>query len=132
MSLYDVIANALVIAHLLWVLFMVVGALATAVGIFWRRMLRIRGWRWVHLVGLVFSATLGVMGQPCPLTTWEYALRRASGAPIRAEESFVIRIANRLIFPDLEPVTLSVLTVLAAALVIGVFIWLPPRTQGDK
>lgn len=124
--MYEFLADGLVIVHLLWVCFMVLGTVATAAGAFWRAIFRIRGWRWVHLIGLLFSATLGVIGQPCPLTTWEYALRRASGAEIRAEESLVIRIANRLIFPDLEPVTLSVLTVLTAALVVGVFFWRPP------
>ena len=127
MKLYNFAADALVVVHLLWVCFMVLGIIATAVGVFWRRVLRIRGWRWVHLIGVLFSATLGVIGRPCPLTTWEYALRRASGAEIGAEESFVIRVANRMIFPDLEPATLSILTVAAAALVVGVFIWKPPH-----
>jgi hypothetical protein len=125
MNLYSFAANVLVIVHLMWVVFMVVGIIATVIGVFWRPVFRIRGWRWVHLIGLLFSATLGIVGRPCPFTTWEYALRRTSGAQISAEESFVIRLANRLIFPELEPVTLSVLTVLAAALVVGVFILRP-------
>jgi hypothetical protein len=120
------LADLLVIVHLVWVVFMVGGVLATLAGLVWTRILQYRLWRWLHLGGMVFAGILSAAGRLCPLTTLEYALRRRAGALPEAEEGFIIRIANRLIFPDLDPHLLAAITLAAAGIVLVVFVWKPP------
>lgn len=119
------LADLVVLIHLLWVVFMVGGVFATVAGLYWRRLLRYSTLRWVHLLGLLFSAGLGVLGQACPLTSLEYLLRRRTGVPV-APESLIIRVASRLVFPDLDAQTLSLAAVAAAGVVTVIFLWQPP------
>ena len=42
------------------------------------------------------------------------------------ETGFLIRLANSIIFPDLDSTTLSVMTVVAGLVVLGVCLWRPP------
>lgn len=63
-------ADAVLVAHLLFVAFAVAGGLLA-----WR-------WRWVpwvHLPALAWAATVEFTGWICPLTPLENALRRAGG-----------------------------------------------------
>jgi hypothetical protein len=68
--LYRVLADALVLFHLLFVAFAVAGGL-----------LALR-WRWaaaLHLPALVWAAWIEFSGGICPLTPMENALRRMAG-----------------------------------------------------
>jgi hypothetical protein len=125
-ALYSQLADLLVILHLVWVVFMVGGVLATLVGLVWTRILQYRLWRWLHVGGMVFAGILSVAGRLCPLTTLEYALRRRAGLEPQPEEGFIIRIANRLIFPNLDPHLIAAITLAAAGIVLVVFVWKPP------
>jgi len=80
-TLYLVMADALLILHVLLVAFVILGLVAILLGHFFR-------WHWVrniwfrvtHLVVIgivVLQAWLGVL---CPLTAWEMALREKAGA----------------------------------------------------
>jgi len=108
-------ADLLVLIHLAWVAFMVGGLVITAAGLFYRRLLRGRWWRWIHLAGMAFAGILSLGGWLCPLTSLEYRLRQAAG-DYSDPEGLIIRLANRLIFPDLGTNTLTVLTVSASIL----------------
>jgi hypothetical protein len=120
------VADVLVIVHLIWVLFMVGGVVVTTAGLFWPRLLNHSGWRLVHLIGLLFAGWLSLVGRLCPLTALEYALRRMAGEPATQETGFIIRLANSVIFPNLDQTTLSAVTVVAGLLVLGVCLWRPP------
>lgn len=126
------LADALVIIHFLWVIFMIGGVALTAVGLIIRPLLQAGGWRLLHLGGMLFAALLSMGGWLCPLTRWEYALRSAAGQPVGSNEGFVIRLANRLIFPDLDGRTLAALTVAAGVFVLVVFVFRPPRRVRRK
>ncbi|QDU65684.1 DUF2784 domain-containing protein [Engelhardtia mirabilis] len=94
------LADLIVVAHLAYVLFVVVGLGLILVG-WWR------GWAWVrsplfrlaHLAAIALVAAEAVAGVTCPLTIWEYDLRVAAGqAP--EEIGFVARIARDVLFFD--------------------------------
>lgn len=65
------------------------------------------GWRWVRHAGLrighlglmVFIAAQAWLGQLCPLTVWEQALRRAAGQG-SYRESFIEHWLSRLLYWD--------------------------------
>ncbi len=80
-ELYLLLADALLVLHVLLVAFVIFGLLAIFIG-------HARHWHWVrnvwfritHLVVIgivVLQAWLGVL---CPLTAWEMALRQKAGA----------------------------------------------------
>jgi hypothetical protein len=63
-------ADALVLVHLIFVLFVVLGALAVAR---WPRV------AWIHLPCAAWGALVELGGWICPLTPWEQQLRLAAG-----------------------------------------------------
>ena len=78
--LYRLAADAMVVIHMSYVLFVIVGFLLTVLGTIFR-------WQWIrnawfrvaHLTMIlivVFEAWLGIT---CPLTTWEQQLRASAG-----------------------------------------------------
>ncbi|MGE0331859.1 MAG: DUF2784 domain-containing protein [Ramlibacter sp.] len=77
----SLLADALLVLHVGVVLFVVVGELLFLAG-GWRGWLwvRHRGLRLVHLALMAFIALQAWLGQLCPLTVWEQALRRTAGA----------------------------------------------------
>jgi len=124
-----VLADALVVLHLAYVLFVVLGLVAVVVG-------GIRGWRWVkdrrfrwaHLVCTAIVAVEALVGVTCPLTTWESSLRRAEGQGYE-DISFVGRLARDLLFVEASETTLTSCYVAFAALVIGAWFAVRPRRR---
>ena len=68
--LYRLLADALLVTHLLFILFVLFGGL-----LLWRR----RAWVVVHLPAVLWGAATEFCSLPCPLTAWENALRRVAG-----------------------------------------------------
>lgn len=94
------LADALLVLHVGIVAFVVLGTLLILAG-GWRdwRWVRNRPFRFVHL-GLVFFIALQAwLGQLCPLTVWEQALRNRGGQATYGE-SFMQHWLSRLIFFD--------------------------------
>ena len=67
---YRVLADLLVVAHLGYVLFVVLGGLVV---------LRHSRLAWVHLPAATWGATIEFTGWICPLTPWEQSLRQLGG-----------------------------------------------------
>lgn len=68
--LYSLAANSLLIVHLLFIVFVVLGGLL------------VPRWRWLvflHLPAATWGALIEFRGWLCPLTPWEVQLRRAAG-----------------------------------------------------
>ena len=120
------VADLLVWIHAGWVLFMVGGVVATAAGLYLRRLLSGRAWRLVHLSGMLLAALWSAAGRLCPLTELEYYLRDRVGAA-HSDSGFVIRLLNRLIFPDLDASILAWVTGAAFLFVLGVIVAVPPE-----
>jgi hypothetical protein len=117
---YRIAADAVLVAHLLFVLAVVLGGLA------WLR------WVWaplVHLPVAAWGALVEFTGWLCPLTVWENALLRAAGEA-GYPGGFVEHHLLALLYPEgLErgdQVLLGVL-VLAANVVIYTGVWLRRR-----
>ncbi|MEX2286241.1 MAG: DUF2784 domain-containing protein [Planctomycetaceae bacterium] len=124
---YRIAADAMVMAHFAFVMFVVFGELAILVGI-------LRNWQWVR--GFVFRAlhlaAIGVVvaevlcGVMCPLTTWEQQLRAMGGRESYTGD-FIPNLLHDWLFVSAEPWVFTLVYVLFGALVIATFFIAPPR-----
>ena len=80
-SLLLLLADIILIIHVLFVAFVVLGLFAVYTGYFlnWQ-WVRNRTFRIVHLCAIGYVAGQAWLGVVCPLTTWEMALRAKAGA----------------------------------------------------
>jgi hypothetical protein len=108
-------ADALVLLHLAFILWVVFGALAV---------LRIPRLAWLHLPAAAWGALVELRGLYCPLTDWENALRRR-GAQQGYADSFVEHYLLPLIYPAGLTAELQLLFGLGVLLVnAGLYGWL--------
>ena len=121
------IADAVLLAHALFVLFVVGGFVLILVGARRWSWVRNRTFRALHLVAIAFVTAEAVLGIACPLTMWEDALR--GGGPGR---SFVGRWVARALYYDFpEWVFASAYFAFALAVVAAWWV-VPPRARADK
>ncbi|MBW7472674.1 DUF2784 domain-containing protein [Marinobacter sp. M216] len=88
-SVYVVLADSLLVLHVVFVAFVVLGLLAIYLGHF-------LNWEWVrniwfrvsHLIAIAVVVLQSWVGVICPLTTWEMALRNKAGDAVY-EGSFI-------------------------------------------
>jgi hypothetical protein len=122
-------ADAMLVLHVAIVLFVVLGELLFLLG-GWRR------WRWVrhfwlratHLGLMAFIAVQTWLGQLCPLTVWEQALRRQAGQGSYREGFIEHWLATWLYVA--APWWAFVLAYSAfAALVLATWRWVPPQRR---
>ncbi len=127
-GLLSLSADFLVVFHLFYVLFVVGGEAAILAG-------GILGWGWVrngsfriaHLAAIAVVAIEAGAGAECPLTFWEYDLRRLAGQAVHGHVSFIGRIARAIVFHDLPPRFFEVLHIAFGAAVLLTFVLIPPR-----
>ena len=89
-------ADAILLAHFLFVVFVVAGLPLVLVG-------AARNWSWVrnrafrlgHFASIAFVAGEALIGMTCPLTRWEDILRGSD-----AQQSFVARWIARILYYD--------------------------------
>ncbi len=116
------LADIILVVHLGWILFMLYGFALTVIALwrptFWDRWL----FRSIHLGGILFVATLELLGKYCPLTIWEYGLRRG-GAD---QGHFVLDWIERLVYPDVSPLVYLIPTYAIALFTLVMFVWRPP------
>jgi hypothetical protein len=126
--MYRFLADTIVVLHLAYVGFVVLGLLLILVGAALR-------WGWVRnfwLRGIHFLMIAVVVGESllditCPMTTWEDDLRVAAGESV-SEGTFIGRFAHRLLFlPENGEATLTAIYCLFGAAVLGTLVWVPPR-----
>jgi polyferredoxin len=118
------LADAILLVHAAFVLFVVGGLFAIWLGIAgghdWARH---RAFRLAHLAAIAFVAGESLLGFACPLTIWEDALRgREPGA-----ESFVGRAVRSALYWDLPAAVFTAAYVAFAALVAWTWWRWPPR-----
>lgn len=121
------LADALLVLHVAVVIF-VVGLLPLVlVG-------GVRGWRWVrhrglrltHLGLMLFITAQTWLGQLCPLTVWEQALRRTAGQT-GYTAGFIEHGLSQLLYWDLPWWVFVAAYTGFAALVAGTWVWVRPR-----
>ena len=88
------LADAILVVHAAFVLFVVLGLPATWIGIALGKPYAFNRWfRGLHLAAIGFVVVETLLGYMCPLTTWENALR---GAP--ADQGFIQRWIHSWLF----------------------------------
>lgn len=121
------LADTIVVVHLLIVLFVLTGVPLIYVGAArnwaWVRSLR---WRLLHLVAIAAIATESLFGIDCPLTVWEDRLR---GEHIST--GFIERWIDRILFYDAPTWVFTAAYVAFATLVAITWIAVPP-TLGKR
>lgn len=140
MSIYTVLADMIVVLHLGYVSYVILGQLAILIG--WPL-----GWQWIrnpwfrvsHLVMILIVAGEALAQVTCPLTTWEAALRESAAAErgeLRAEmdpnadveeSSFIGRFVDSILFcADVGPI-LRTGYYTFAGVALGTLLLVPPR-----
>lgn len=112
---YWLLANALVLLHLAFILFVVAGGLLVA----WKRKIV-----WMHLPAAVWGALIEFMGWICPLTPLENHFRRLSGQA-GYEGGFIENYLLPLIYPEtLTIATQYVLGGMVLTINFMIYFWL--------
>ena len=124
-----VVADLLLAIHFLWALWMVTGVVLALAGFRWPRLWSWRAFRLAHLIGLLGTASVPIWAKGiCPLTNWEWGLRcGASSGRFTVPEPCLRHWMRQILFLDVSPLVLSIITALGAAVTLAVFVWHPPR-----
>lgn len=128
--MYAFLADLIVAFHLLYVSFAVGGEIFILIG-------GIVKWNWVrnlpfrivHLIAVVFVALEALIGMICPLTKWEYNLRRMAGQSAEEDITFVGRLIRMIIFYDFPDWFFTLLYVGFGGLVVLTLLLVPPRRK---
>jgi hypothetical protein len=129
---YGLLADFVVVVHLAYVAFVVLGQLFILAGAAFH-------WRWIrnvplrlaHLAAIVIVALEAVFGIDCPLTIWEGKLRALAGQA-DSDKSFVARAVHAIMFYELddERVFTAIYVSFAAAVLLTLW-FVPPRRSGS-
>jgi hypothetical protein len=122
------LADAILIVHVLFVLFVVGGFALILAGAGRWSWIRNRTFRVLHVAAIVFVAAEALLGVTCPLTRWEDMLR-ATG---REERSFIGRWLAWLLYYDLPEWVFALAYAVFALAVIGCWRAVPPRARSTR
>ncbi len=114
-TLFLAAADAVVVLHLFWIVFLILGALPG------------RRWvwaQWMHLASLAFSIALQIFGWICPLTYLEIWLRTLGGAQ-PYEGTFIRHYVEQIVYAEIPRGALLVSTLIVVAL--SLWLYLRPR-----
>lgn len=125
---YALFADLLAALHLGFIAFVVGGQLAILIGaaLHWR-WIRNRWFRVGHLLAIVFVALEAIVGMICPLTDWEYSLRRKAGQIVEEDISFVGRFVREVLFYEFPAWVFTTAYVSFAVLVVVTLVLVPPQ-----
>lgn len=128
--LFRALADATLVIHFAFVLFVLLGLIATLAGgrhgWAWVRDMR---WRAVHLAAIGVVTAESWLGMECPLTTLELWLRRLAGQTTYSGD-FIAFWLRRLLFFE-APAWVFVLAYSVFALLVAWSWWrYPPRRRG--
>lgn len=123
-------ADALLLAHVLFVCFVIGGLGLVILGKF-------LGWSWIlnpwfrvmHLAAIAVVVVQSWFGLICPLTTWEMMLRKHAGDTVYAG-TFISHWLDAILYYQAPPwVFALVYTVFGTAVVLS-WVWIRPRPFG--
>jgi len=132
-SLYQFLANAVLLSHVGIVLFIIGGLLLTLLGAALR-------WRWVknfwfralHLAGIFYIVMEAWLGIVCPLTTLELWLRKQAGQTVY-EGDFIAHWMSQIMFYDAPPwVFIAAYSGFAALVLLSWFLVRPAFPWGAR
>ncbi|MCG8685616.1 MAG: DUF2784 domain-containing protein [Desulfobacterales bacterium] len=124
---YLLAADIILLVHVLFVLFLVVGLGLILAG-------KLKSWSWVynfwfrlaHLLGIIIVTIQSWVGVICPLTTFEMALRSKAGETVYAG-SFISFWLKKLIYYQAPEWVFILCYTGFGVLVVLSWIWVAPR-----
>jgi len=111
LNLYSIGATGVLVLHLLFILWVVFGALFTRA-----RPLP----RWLHLGSLVWGVFVEILPWPCPLTPAENWLRTRAGIG-SYQGGFLLHYLDALVYPDVPPGLLTIGGVAVCLFNLGIY-----------
>ena len=124
--IYKILADAIVVIHFCWILFMLLGFILTLGGFFWKRFFDKWLFRIIHLCGIIYVTLLAVLRQYCPLTILENSLRPKCNTGVKYPGSFIVYYIEKLVYPDVDVSIILIPTIFIAAFTVIIFIIRPP------
>ena len=129
--LHLILADALLLLHVLLVVYVVVGLIVIYAG-------RALAWSWVrnpwfrilHVAAISIVAVQSWFGVICPLTTWEMSLRNQAGDTVYSG-SFISRWLETLLYYQAPTWVFTVVYTVFGALVIASWYFVRPRSFGS-
>jgi uncharacterized protein DUF2784 len=121
------IADAILVVHALFVLFVVGGFVLILVGARRWGWVRHRTFRILHLAAIAFVTAEALLGVTCPLTVWEDALRG-----VGSERSFIGRWVARFLYYDFPEWVFASAYCAFTLAVIGTWWLVPPRVRSSR
>ncbi|WP_237057482.1 DUF2784 domain-containing protein [Microbulbifer sediminum] len=125
--LYRIAADLVLFLHVLFVAFVVSGLLLILAG-------KLRGWSWVrnprfrlaHLLAIAVVVLQAWLGEICPLTTWEMALRERAGEATYSG-SFIAHWLESILYYRAPAWVFALCYTLFGMLVLLSWFWVRPR-----
>ena len=129
---YLILADALLVLHVLVVVFVVAGLIVIFTG-------RVLAWSWVrnpwfrilHVAAISIVILQSWAGVICPLTTWEMSLRNQAGDTVYSG-SFISHWLETLLYFQAPPWVFTVTYTVFGALVIASWFFVRPRSFGGS
>jgi len=126
-SAYLIAADALLLTHVLFVAFVILGLLFVFAG-------KLFSWSWVrnwwfrtaHFVAIGIVVLQSWLGLVCPLTTWEMALREKAGGEVYAG-TFISYWLEKVLYYDAPAWVFVLCYTVFGLLVCGGWFWVRPR-----
>jgi hypothetical protein len=100
--LFRILADAVVLVHFLWILFLIFGAFAGR---------RHRTIKYVHIGGLAFALMLQVFDWYCPLTHLEVWLRAHYDPGEAYAGSYIVQYLEKIVYVEVNRWVIAVLTI---------------------
>lgn len=128
--IYRLLADAILITHALFVVFVVLGFGLILVGM-WAKWewIQNRVFRIVHLAAIAVVVVQAWFGKDCPLTVWESNLREMAGQS-GYSETFIEYWLHRILFYRAEPWVFTTVYTIFGVLVLAC--WLLSRHRDRK
>jgi hypothetical protein len=130
--LYRILADLMVVLHFAYVIFVILGLVATLIG----GMLK---WQWVrnpwfrgiHLAMILIVVVEAWIGLTCPLTTWEQGLRSAAGEETY-QGDFIANWVHDALFFEASPWVFTACYTLFGVIVLSTLLLVPPHWRRKK
>lgn len=126
-TIYLLAADLILLLHILFVAFVVIGMLLIFIG-------KVRNWYWIrnpwfrllHLAAITVVVIQSWFGLICPLTNIEMALRSRAGDTVYSG-SFISHWLEKILYYQLPPWVFVISYMIFAAIVISSWFWIRPR-----